>query len=365
MPYISRINVNDTVYDIRTPVLASQTYTGLYGSANDAAGASFYFAKVVPDSYAALWTVRLRLCVTAPAAYAENMEVTVSGYGSTFASYDALVARNTGAVGVYYMNLYRATQTGVANGYGHLLGIGLRSSANPANASYARTVRAELLAETNCAVTLWDTAMKYANAPGTGSVNYTGLTEANISANGQNATNNNNNYDRLQHNNSLYSASANAAGKSYAIVGSSVIVRVDSGYQTLLGGTSFLLDYPVLWGNGNVNAKAAFTNAFEAFPGCTLRNNNAGTWTGKQYAMAYIVGTVSGRVFTADSTPITTAVPSEPDGKHYLPIGIMYSTYQIAFRTSGTLYAWCDGAFQPSAPLVQALAEGDIEEICE
>ena len=159
---------------------------------------------------------------------------------------------------------------------------------------------------------------------------------------------NSNNYDRTVHSNTVKAASANASGKSYAVAGSSIIGYVASlgGYQTIVGGTAIDLSYPVLWATGNVAASGTFTNAYEVYPSCTLRNNASSSWTGTTYAMAFLVGTLSGSTLTLDTVPVTTSAPSAEDGKVYLPVGQMYSTYQVAFRTSTTLYAFMDGAFQ-------------------
>ena len=113
-----------------TPI-EEKTYTGLIGSANDAANASFYFAKIHPTNYTVQWKVSLRIRVTAPEAYQQSVTIQFGGYGSTFSSYDSYTVRNA-SLGMYYVNLYRATAAGInTNHKGHALGIGLRSSTNP------------------------------------------------------------------------------------------------------------------------------------------------------------------------------------------------------------------------------------------
>ena len=154
--------------------------------------------------------------------------------------------------------------------------------------------------------------------------------------------------DRTLHSNTVKAASANASGKSYAVAASSLIGSVASlgGYQTLVGGTAVDLSHPILWATGNVAADGTFANAYEVYPSCTLRNNTSSSWTGTQYAMAFLVGTLSGSTLLLDDVPIVTSAPTAEDGKAYLPVGQMYSAYQVAFRTSTTLYAFLDGAFQ-------------------
>ena len=156
---------------------------------------------------------------------------------------------------------------------------------------------------------------------------------------------NTNSVDRTQHNNNIKAASTNATGKDYAVVASTLIAYIGDGYKTVLGGSTLSLDYPLLWGTGNVDASATFTNAYEVYPSQSLRNNYA-NWSGTAYQMCYLVGTVAGREFTCDSNPFTSTVPTSADGKFYIPIGILYSAYQIAFRTSDKMYAFANGTFQ-------------------
>lgn len=157
-----------------------------------------------------------------------------------------------------------------------------------------------------------------------------------------------NQIDRTQHSNNLRSASANNTGKTYVVTASSVIGYVDtlSGYQTIIVGSIIDLSKPILWGTGNVAVNKTFTNAYETYPSCTLRNNVSG-WTGTQYATAYLRGTVNGQNMTVES--ITSTIPSVEDGYVYLPLGELYSTYQIAFRSSSKLYVYKDGAFGPTS----------------
>lgn len=163
--------------------------------------------------------------------------------------------------------------------------------------------------------------------------------------------NGNNDYDRLAHNQSCKAASANAGSLSFAIGASTLIGYVPSygGYQTLYAGTSIDLLYPILWGTGNVSTNSTFTNAYEAYPSCTLRNNmDDSSWTGTQYSMAFLVGTISDNIFTCDpAEPITTTLPNSANGKYYIPLGQMHSVHQIVFRSSNKLYVYEEGALRP------------------
>jgi len=156
-----------------------------------------------------------------------------------------------------------------------------------------------------------------------------------------------NQVDRTVHSNTLKSASANATGKSYAVSASSIIGYVDAlgGYQTITAGTVVDLTYPMLWATGNLAASKTFTNAYEVYPSCTLRTNLA-DWTGTTYDTAYLVGTVVGKSFTVDQAVFASGPATTEDGLVYIPVGQLYSAYQVAFRSPSVLYAYKDGKFQ-------------------
>ena len=158
---------------------------------------------------------------------------------------------------------------------------------------------------------------------------------------------NTNQVDRIQHNNACMAASANAAGKSYAVVAGTLIGYVAElhGYQTVLAGTVVDLSRPLLWATGNVAAGATFTSGYEVYPSQSLRNQASG-WTGTAYEMAYLYGTLSGNSLTVADGVFTSAAPTEEDGMVYVPVGTLYSAYQVSFRSSSELWAFVGGAFQ-------------------
>ena len=62
--------------------------------------------------------------------------------------------------------------------------------------------------------------------------------------------------------------------------------------------------------------------------------------------MCYIKGTLDGKTFTIHSDIFTTTVPTSDDGFAYIPIGMLYSTYQVNFDCDNSVYAFRNGAFQ-------------------
>lgn len=341
--------------DAVTPI-DTKTYTGLIGSANDAANASFYFAKVHPTNYTVQWSVSLRFHVTAPEAYAQDVTIRFGGYGSSFSSYDAYTVR-TGSIGMYYVNLYRATKAGIeTNHKGHALGIGLRSSTNPTNTSYKRTITVELLEVENCTVDMLDTAVKYADIDGTGSTNYSGLTEMAVGTAGQNATNNTNT-SYQQHGNAV-KVGANGV-RSYSLI----MKDTDSTWSSLFGSayngtatgktvcTSGFLLGSILYSagapsGGNYAAGANTSTVYDGYPLDFRYSSNCAS-TLVSYKPVYLVGEMhDDGLFYLDETWWTQTVPTAEDGKTYVYVGEAYSSYQVWLSVENPAYQFYEGKFR-------------------
>lgn len=169
-----------------TPI-ATKTYTGLIGSSDDHAGAGFYFGKIQPTGYNDVWSIRYQIEIWAPAEARCHAiaEVYIVGSQNTYRSYAAFNGiTNTDYRPAYHHLIYCATQAGITASKGHALGVGLRASWKVTDTSYPRTCTVKVLAQTNCTVTLNDTAVKWANWDGTGSTNYNTYYELNFASNG-------------------------------------------------------------------------------------------------------------------------------------------------------------------------------------
>ena len=341
--------------DAVTPI-AAKTYTDLIGSANDAANASFYFAKVHPINYTVQWSVSLRFHVTAPEAYAQDVTIRFGGYGSSFSSYDSYTVR-TGSIGMYYVNLYRATKAGIeTNHKGHALGIGLRSSTNPTNTSYKRTITVELLEVENCTVDMLDTAVKYADIDGTGGTNYSGLTEMAVGTAGQNATNNTN--TSYQQHGSAVKVGANGV-RSYSLI----MKDTDSTWSSLFGSayngtatgktvcTSGFLPGSILYSagapsGGNYAAGANTSTVYDGYPLDFRYSSNCAS-TLVSYKPVYLVGEMhDDGLFYLDETWWTQTVPTAEDGKTYVYVGEAYSSYQVWLSVENPAYQFYEGKFR-------------------
>ncbi len=147
-----------------------------------------------------------------------------------------------------------------------------------------------------------------------------------------------NTYNRIRFENAIFAKSAISASR--------FIVGDDSGFSHLVGGSVFDITKPILWAtNAIASGKTATTN-YLAINGATLRNNSTGI-TLTQYQTCYLVGTLSGRMFTTNLTNFfTSTIPTSDDGYYYISLGYLYSTYQIYLYPEHPIYKFVDGEFK-------------------
>lgn len=349
--------------DASTPI-ATKTYSGLIGSANDAANASFYFAKIHPTSYAVQWKVQLRISVTAPEAYSQSVDIQLGGYGSSFSSYDSYTVRNS-LLGICYINLYRATQAGIStNKKGHALGVGLRSSTNPTTASAARTIKVELLSTENCTVDMLDTAVKYAALDGTGSTNYSGLTEVYVAPAGQNATNNTNTHY------TVFSGAVKAG--SFGVKRYTLLMKdTDTTWVSFVNQANSIATTKTVSTQGHILGKVIYSyggteyasgvntsTVYDVYSVDLRYSTNCGT-TLTVYRPVYLVGTIGsdGLFYLDQSQWWTQTIPTTEDGKTYIYIGEAYSSYQIYLATDNLAYQYYQGEFMTLEQIETAKAQ--------
>ena len=154
---------------------------------------------------------------------------------------------------------------------------------------------------------------------------------------------NSNTYDRILHNSSVKAASA--ITKSFLIVGDS------AGYKNITANATFDITYPILFASAAFAANATVKTTYDIYPDVNLATIKSG-WTGTQYAVVFLVGTLSGKTFTIDSTIFTTTVPSTADGKVYIPLGVMSTTTTVYFSPINELFEYKNGSFKLYDPTV-------------
>jgi len=165
--------------------LQNKTFTDVIGTANNWAGATFFYGSVKPATWGEIWRIKYRIKVFVPGQpnYNQMADVMISGRAGDFRSYASL---NTigGYYVCYYHVLYRMKEAGFNNGYGHSLGVRFYSAYVPTDTNYKRTIDVEILETENCTFSFYDSCLTYANIPGTGSTNYNTYTEMDFVNNG-------------------------------------------------------------------------------------------------------------------------------------------------------------------------------------
>ena len=327
--------------------LLSKTYTGIIGTANTVADASFYAIKVLPDDYNGEWSIRYRITAEitgvseADGLGHQVSDLYIQGMRNTYATYWVWNdVRNTSYRPFYYNIFYRAKAAGVTNGYGHIIGVGLRDSYNRLTTANSRTITVEVLDYKDCTVSLFDSMVKYSNAPGTGSTNYEGYTELNGTTQGFTRSGSDaNTYDRTY----VYGAAIRAES---AIVGGNIIVAgTNSYYHHLKLGTAFDTTYPILYANAAISANAnSNSNTYISIP-FTVTTTQTITLTAQ--SPVFIKGQLSGTIFTpVSTTPLTQTIPSTEDGYEYILLGQAYSTTQLVLAYDNPIFAYRNGKWR-------------------
>lgn len=149
-----------------------------------------------------------------------------------------------------------------------------------------------------------------------------------------------NTLDQVRYTNKIKAAAAIAANK--------LVVGTSAGYKPAADGVTFDISYPILWAASAINSGATNNNVFKTISGRSVRDLTGNTsWTGTQWSTLYLVlSALNGVTATIDSTLVTTTVPTSADNKYYIPLGLMYSTYQVYFDPSDKIYAYTNGKFQ-------------------
>ena len=337
----------------------TKTYAGLYGSANNMEGTSFYFASVKPDQYHGVWKVKYRIKVDVPNQnyYHGYADVEIYGYENSYVAYKIFNSHlSTSYRTFYYHNLYRATEVG-ASAYGHLLGISFLYSANSVASSYPRTVRVDILEAENCTVTMFEDALKYADVPGTGSTNYAGLTSFDGANQGLQETGDYNDTYTVRDYYTRLTAGTNGM-KQYSLVmqdanGNWQSFTTDHGTDTTKtrNTTGFQLGkIYYLASSSNYASGAQCGDNVVTSHGIALNfrySSNCGA-TLTPYQPLYIKGTydiATGLFYLAD-TWWTQELPTSADGFIYKQIGYARTTEQFEFSNTLPTYWYHDGAIR-------------------
>lgn len=344
--------------------IASKTFTGVIGTANTWAGATFFFGSIKPDTWTDLWSIKYRIKTYVPGkdGYNQIANVYISG------SYDALRAYYSwNDVGpyypAYYHELYRMKQAGFTNGYGHSLGVRFYSAYSPIDTNYKRTIVVDVYEVSGCTFSFYDSCLSYESIPGTGSTNYTGYSELNYTSNGLQETGDAND---VNYQNRIYYTSIKAAAALYRYQFCLLtkdckllpINSVDNAPTNLtktlttesfnpFGDVYYYNATSAVSVNGNVGNGSLYRQVL-----ADLRysfNIGTGSYLTAREPVYLVAVPQSDGMAKLASTPLVQELPTTDDGLIYIYLGRAYedsNPYRIDLSLDNPVYHYKNGAIQ-------------------
>ena len=340
----------------KTKVMDGTAYSGIYGSANDQAGASFYFGGIRPDTFYQMWRIKFRVYSNVPNQneYVQYSEVEYYGNKSDIGYMIFNRISNTSGRCFYYNNVCRLNATGFNAGYSHILGIGLRNANNPTSSSYPRNFRIEILETENCQFTFYSTMRKIANITEYNSTNYAGITEYDGANNGLRETGDDVNIWQLRHSSGNYTITTNMYRYMLCLQKNETnLIPINSadnntGTSKTLTTDTFNPFGQILYYNSTTAASAnTSVGAWNFYDQISLDlrySFNTGT-TLTAHKDVYIVAVPqSNGTAKLHTTPITQTLPTSEDGLIYIYLGRAYSTYQVELYSMHPVYEYKNGS---------------------
>ena len=331
-------------------LIKTRKYFDIIATAADFASGTFYFGTVVPDNWSSVWRVKYRLVASSGTDVNYNGESICESFGAQATRLNASAFNNhyNGSYrSFYYHVLYSATSAGYTAGYGHALGVGLRNSANPTNASYKRKFTIEILETENCTVNMFDTMKLFSAIPGTGATNYSGYWEWDASNNGLRESGDDNSIDRLMMSGDRYYAGAKG------IYGSQICMQVANGqwesltqvYTTATGKakntSGFLLTSMFCYSSGTTITSGNLTGdntAYVALQSFDFRYSCNCASTLVQYKSVYLVGTITNGLFYLADVWYTQTLPTTNNGYVYMYVGEARGTTNVSLYPYHPMY---------------------------
>lgn len=327
--------------------ISTKTYTNITVTGNSNPAGWLYFAKMIPvnNDYGKHAYVKYRLKSTMAGLSGnlghEETDMEIMMYNNALLWYKVKNNISNTSYRPFYNHLiYRAKQAGITGGYGHLLGVRLQSSYDPTNSTYARTFEIEILETRNCSITFFDSMILYANAPGTGSTNYDGITELNGTTQGDTHTG-----DANDTTTTVYSTPRITATTTPLMQNSLIMQDSTGAWQSICVGTAgtgtaktkntagFVLGQIYYFSSGTIavgnQSSTGVIRNNQDWVDFRYTSNCASTLT--KYAPIYIVGTMNNGLFYLDDIWWTQTTPTSNDGRVYIPVGMAYDTPYYSF----------------------------------
>lgn len=331
--------------------ISSKTYSGITISANDVANGYLYYAKIIPTSNDLIYKVHYRVDVVAAGRSDFKASYDIVAMGS-YASVNSYKSFNyiitTSYLPIYTNCIRRATAAGYAT-YGHLMGVRMYSSTSPTDSTYARTFNIQILETENCEVTFFDSMLKYSQVPGTGSTNYTDVTEMNATSQGMQEIGDNNDIDNRMiyfagktgsqgiWATSLFMEDGNGTyqGISTASDGTATTSNRTNGSTKKANTCGFKVGSTIFYTNTSYNANtnisgygAIYSSMGNLFDSRYAFNTTLTVGSLTPYQPVYLVGTINeadGLFYLEQSSAWWTQTPTST-GKVYILVGGCYDS---------------------------------------
>ena len=154
---------------------------------------------------------------------------------------------------------------------------------------------------------------------------------------------NTNNYDRSQYSISLY-ASEPISSARIAVLGL-------DGKLHILNSSSFNISCPLLYvgtaySADDVTKPTARASNYTYWGASFNLNNTHSIQSATANTNVYIVGTLSGNIFTPTTTVLTCTEPTSEDGLYYMLLGRMTTTANAVLQAEHPIFAYKNGSFQ-------------------
>ncbi len=338
-------------------IIDSNTFSGIYASANDFANGTFYFGTIRPETFYKEWHIKYRVKSSVPNQnnYSGFFEVELWGSQAARTIYKITNAHySTSYRTLYYHVLYSLTSTGFTNGYGHALGIGLRSSTNSTNSSYPRTFQIDILETDNCSFTFFEAMTKYASIPGTGSTNYSGYSEYDGYNNGLRESGDDNTVTQLLKHGTKLTAGENGIYGYTLVMRDSTLLKFQSIITSSGNGTSkskntsgfypYEIYFYQPWNNNKVSSGSLTgTNIYTSFDVTDMRYTlNCGTTLTANKPL-YLKGTITNGLFYLSDEMYSQDLPTSADGYVYIYIGDAADTYRCNISDHNPIFEYSNG----------------------
>ena len=343
--------------------LVTKTYTDVIATtSNTWDGTGFFYAKVRGDTYNTIWRVKVRVTATVPTNTNYRTETTfllVGRESGQIAFYCDNAIYSTSYRPIYYNSAFFASATGYTNGCGNWLGFSLLYSNNPADSSYKRKIVVELLEYEGCTVEMQDNLITPTNIPNraahTNWYSSTNTSYSNFNACDQGLK---------QVGDANTTSISNLVRNSGSYIVDSVVYRYQMLFQkdentltplnnvsnttgtskTMLTDVEFnAFGFIYYYSTTSTISAAANISAgylFFSFNALDLRYTlNCGTTlTANNPLYLIVTPTTNGKCKIASSTPWSQTLPNTNDGKWYILLGRMASTYQLALYPEHPVY---------------------------